>query len=162
MVSLELWGIGATLLVSASSLVISYYSYQGQARMAVREAIEQIEPLELGKHEKIKPILHSFGFGIREDWSTTRVRIRHYRLENNPVAASHPRDFEGYRSEARAELEEFMRDLSYVSDAYFTMEGFDLVFDTYDPVKVSRATSKAMKGIWHQSDAGVGELSTDT
>ncbi|RLM89578.1 hypothetical protein D3D02_06765 [Halobellus sp. Atlit-38R] len=144
-VSPELIGISFTIVLSSISIIISYNSYQGQARMAVRESIEQIEPLRLGKYEKVRPTLSRFNYKLRDGRSTTQITIRHYDNSTKASVSSLPKDFERFDDDEQSELTQFVKELSNVRDAGFSMQGFEIYFATRDPVKVSHSTTIAME-----------------
>ncbi|WP_324666067.1 hypothetical protein [Haloarcula sediminis] len=78
--------ISLILLIFTS--VLSYYSYSAQARTGVREALEQLDDVEINNKYKIKPILHRFRFRPLSPESSLLLKI--YKTQHNEAAASVP------------------------------------------------------------------------
>jgi len=77
-----------SLLLLIFTAILSYYSYSSQARTGVREALEQLDDVEINNKYKIKPILHRFHFGPLSPQSSLLLKI--YQTQYNEAAASIP------------------------------------------------------------------------
>lgn len=138
-------------------LLFSYFGWIAQRRNAIRQAIEDIEHIELNSNQKIVPSLGEYEF--RPSPHKVHVIIEEYDLGSHPESASLPGAiyFGGLSEELKVELKRVTEEQEAVETASIA-NGFSITFRTNNEVIIKNGTAGALRAIWAGVNLGVDQL----
>lgn len=146
------------LVLLCITIVLSVSSYSSQARMSVRESIEQLDDLEINHSTKIKPALHDFDFGILNPRSTVQFRILGA-AQNPSTASQYVTSNSLFHDSRNSEMESFLEQRDLVSKAEFNEPEVIVKIPSRNAVEVKQATEEIMLQIRDlQSAVTAGEI----
>jgi len=131
------------LVLLCITIVLSVSSYSSQARMSVRESIEQLDDLEVNHSTKIKPSLHDFDFGILNPRSTVQFRVLSP-AQNPSTASKYITSSSLFHESRNSEMESFLEQRDLVSRAEFNEPEVIVGISSRNAVEVKQATEEIM------------------
>lgn len=151
---------------------LSYSSYKFQSRAGVREALDQLEDIDIYRG-KLSPILDEFTFKPLSGEFSSTVKLKYYKYGRNPASANKEdsllsRTLYLLNDKAASEniteeefyrlLSESLEELPTVDAVAVNTNGIFLQFETVNAVQVRRRTEFVLEQIVEAHTADVDTL----